>query len=177
MRLAISPELIEAARDPKGGGMERLLQMLWPHAFRIARSIVQNDWLAEDVAQEASAVVYREISRLRSADAFRVWVYRIVTREALRVAKRSVADPHLSDATYQADIDKRIDLLDALTQLAPELRAAIVLRYYAELNSSEIGNILGIPSPTVRFRLGRARQRLRQILSSDSCVTLVEVSQ
>ena len=43
MRLAISPDLIEAARDSSGDGMERLLQMLWPHAFRIARSIVQNE--------------------------------------------------------------------------------------------------------------------------------------
>lgn len=178
MRLAIAPGLIEAARDPIGDGMERLLQALWPHAFRIARSIVRNDGLAEDAAQEACALIYRQIAQLRDADAFLVWAYRIVTREALRAAKRSIPTAYAAEATYEANVDMRIDVLRALDQLPPDLRAAIVLRYYAELNSSEIGNVLGVPSATVRFRLARARRRLKYILSSESSLAMAaEVSQ
>ena len=158
--------------------MERLLQMLWPHAFRIARSIVQNDGLAEDAAQEACALIYRQISQLRSADAFRVWVYRIVTREALRVAKHNAQSAYAPEATHETDVDTRMDVLRSLAQLPADLRVAIVLHYYAELSSSEIGGVLGIPSPTVRFRLARARRRLKQILSYESSLTmLAEVSQ
>lgn len=178
MQLAISPELVKAARDPDGSGMERLLQVLWPHAFRIARSIVHDHALAEDAAQEACAVIYRQLSQLRSESAFRVWAYRIVAREALRAAKGNTTAGVEPEATDDADVDERMDVLRALSKLSPDLRAAIVLHYYAELNSGEIGRALGIPSPTVRFRLSRARRQLKCILSSEHALgTLAEVSQ
>lgn len=177
MQLAISPELVKAARDPDGSGMERLLQVLWPHAFRIACSIVHDHALAEDAAQEACAVIYRQLSQLRSESAFRVWAYRIVAREALRAA-RGNAIARVEPETDDADVDERMDVLRALSKLSPDLRAAIVLHYYAELNSGEIGRALGIPSPTVRFRLSRARRQLKCILSSEHALgTLAEVSQ
>jgi RNA polymerase sigma-70 factor (ECF subfamily) len=165
MRLAVSPELIEAARDPGGGGMERLLGALWPHAYRIAHSVIQNDSLAEDAAQEACAIIYREISGLRSAGAFRVWAYRIVVREALRVAERNAPARSDFEQGYAEDVDSRMDVLRALQQLPPDLRAAVVLHYYADLNSREIGSALRIPSATVRFRLAQARRRLGRLLS------------
>lgn len=175
MRLAISPDLIETARD--GNGVDRLLETFWPHAFRIARSIIHDHTLAEDAAQEACAVIYRQISQLRSAEAFRVWAYRIVAREALRVAKRNVNAPLAAETSYLSDLDTRVDVLMALTQLSPDLRAVIVLQYYAELSSGEIASVLGIPSPTVRFRLARARQALRTILGAGSQVrTFMEAS-
>lgn len=171
MRLAIPRGLIEAARDSDGDDMERLLQVLWPHAFRIARSIVQSDDLAEDAAQEACAVIYRQISQLRNTEAFRVWAYRIVTREALRIAKRDVAAKLAPEAAYETDVEQRIDVLRALAHLPANLRAVIVLHYYAELKSGEMSAVLGIPSPTVRFRLVRARQCLKQRLSSEIRLT------
>lgn len=178
MRLAVPREVIESARDARGDGMERLLQMLWPHAFRIARSIVQNDALAEDAAQEACALIYRQIAQLRNAEAFRVWTYRIVVREALRLAKRETVDAGTPSGSMDTDIDARLDIVRALSQLPRHLRAVIVLHYYAELSSSEIGDVLGIPSPTVRFRLARARQRLKHILFAQETTSMVvEVSQ
>ena len=120
MRLTVPPELIEEARSGKDGGMERLLRTLWPHAYRIARSIVQNDALAEDAAQEACATIYRELPSLRSTDAFRVWSYRIVAREAVRIAKRSVdGPPYERHRTCQPDLDLKIDVLQALATLRP----------------------------------------------------------
>ena len=168
MRLAIPPELIEAARAPGGEGIERLLQTLWPQAYRIARSVIQNDSLAEDAAQEACAIVYREIGRLRSAEAFRVWAYRIIAREAVRVAKRHAQETHDVSQVWQPDVDSRVDVLSALATLPADLRAAVVLHYYAGLTSAEIGNALGIPGATVRFRLAQARRRLRVVLD-DGC--------
>jgi RNA polymerase sigma-70 factor (ECF subfamily) len=166
MRLTVPPELIEAARSGHDDGMERLLQALWPHAYRIARSIVQDDALAEDAVQEACAIIYREIASLRSPDAFRVWMYRIVTREAVRASKRNTS-VSLSGDVPAPDIDAKLDVLRALGALPPDLCAVVVLHYYADLNSSEIGRSLGIPSATVRFRLASARKQLSRLLNSD----------
>lgn len=172
MRLIVAPELIEAARSGKGDGMERLLRTLWPHAYRIARSVVLNDSLAEDAAQEACAIIYRELHGLRSAGAFRVWAYRIVTREAVRIAKRQAVEPQAIDGT-PADIEAKIDVMRALALLPAGLRAVVVLHYYADLTSSEIGHALSIPSATVRFRLERARKRLAPLLADDESFSAV----
>lgn len=168
MRLTLAPELIEAARCGRDDGIERLLEALWPHAYRIARSIVHDDCLAEDAAQEACAIVYRDIRSLRTCDAFRAWMYRIVVREALRVAKKArVASP--GDAPRrQPDIEARLDALRALAKIAPGLRAVVILRYYAELTSPEIAQALQIPAATVRFRLAKARQLLAPLLQDAS---------
>jgi DNA-directed RNA polymerase specialized sigma24 family protein len=45
------------------------------------------------------------------------------------------------------------------------MRTALVLRYYGDLNSREIGTALGIPSATVRFRLARALRCMRALLA------------
>ena len=167
MRLTVAPELIEAARTGQGDAMERLLEALWPHAYRIARSIVHNVSLAEDAAQEACAILYRELHRLRSADAFRVWAYRIVAREAVRVAKRHAAVAPPADAAVLPDLETRVDTLRALSSLPPGLRAVVVLHYYADLTSAEIAAVLRIPSATVRFRLASARKRLAPLIDPD----------
>lgn len=167
MRLNVAPELIEAARSGKGEGMERLLRTLWPHAYRIARSVVLNDSLAEDAAQEACAIIYRELHGLRSAGAFRVWAYRIVTREAVRIAKRHAQPTVPVHGTEHPNLDMRVDVLRALSSLPPDLRAVVVLHYYADLTSAEIGSALRIPSATVRFRLAKARERLAPLLDSN----------
>lgn len=48
----------------------------------------------------------------------------------------------------------------ALRRLPAELRNPIVLRYYCDLNSTDIGQILGLPAPTVRGHLSAARRQL-----------------
>jgi RNA polymerase sigma factor (sigma-70 family) len=168
MRLTVATELIRAAQAGQRDGTERLLEALWPHAYRIARSIIQNDSLAEDAAQEACAIVYRDIVHLRSADAFRVWAYRIVAREAVRVAKRHAQEAEEVETVSKPDLDTAIDVLHAVGTLPPDLRAAVVLHYYADLTSGEIGNALGIAGATVRFRLAQARRRLHTLLDDGS---------
>ncbi len=179
MRLTVPPDLVDAARGGERGAIEKLLEALWPHAYRIARSIVQDDALAEDAAQEACAILYRRIAGLCSNEAFRAWAYRIVVREAVRAAKRAAASavPRMPARTAETDVETRIDVLHALNALAPDLRAVVVLHYYAELSSGEIGAFLGIPSPTIRFRLARARQQLKQILSPEQIFLTAEASQ
>ena len=166
MRLTVPPELIDAARLGEADGMERLLAALWPHAYRIARSIVHDDALAEDAAQEASAIVYRTIGALKSVEAFRVWAYRIVAREALRIAKRHAGRHAGEERPAQPDIDARLDVMRALESLPPGHRAIVVLHYYAGLSSAEIGAIAGLPGATVRFRLSKVRARLAPLLAT-----------
>lgn len=163
----VRPELIDAARHGVVGAADALVAAAWPHAFRIAYCIVRDAGLAEDAAQEACAILYCKIGKLRSSEAFRVWFYRIVTREANALERRRAKEP--ADAPQTVDPQPsaldRIDVARALTRLTAQQRAVVVLHYYATLNSREIGEILHMPDATVRSHLLAARRTLRDLLA------------
>src|SRR6185437_10237666 len=84
-------DLVDLARTGSRGAIEALIEHVWPHAYRIALGVLHDRSLAEDAAQEACAIVYREIRKLRSVQAFGVWFYRIVVRETLSVRHADIA--------------------------------------------------------------------------------------
>ncbi len=165
MTATVNENLIDEARGGSVDALERLLESVWPDAYRIAYSIVRNRAAAEDAAQESCATVYRSIATLRSAGAFRVWFYRIVAREALRQTRASAAQTVEAASQVPPDRESPLDISRALETLSPDLRAAVVLHYYADLTSREIAEVLGVAAPTVRFRLMLARRRLKPLLS------------
>jgi RNA polymerase sigma-70 factor (ECF subfamily) len=157
-------ELVKEARDQRGDALDRLLELVWPHAYRIAYAVVRDRGAAEDAAQEACAIVYCKIGGLRNLDSFRVWFYRIVVREAQRSAKKFHEPKSTFERAPTSSDESRLDTRRALESLSPPLRAVIILHYYAELTSKEIATILNIAAPTVRFRLMLARRRLKPLL-------------
>jgi RNA polymerase sigma-70 factor (ECF subfamily) len=168
VKAEVPGDLIEAARTGEPGAADRLLAHAWPHAFRIARSILHDEGLAEDAAQEACAIVSCNVTRLRSAFAFRVWFYRIAVREAMRLdRKRALLSIFTFEPVAEADLGESIERLDvqrALARLSRTQRAAIVLHYYAEMNSREIAAVMRVPDSTVRFHLASARRKLEDLL-------------
>jgi RNA polymerase sigma-70 factor (ECF subfamily) len=158
-------ELIEAARSGASADVERLLEVVWPDAYRLARSIVGQDAGAQDVAQDACVRVYRGITSLRSTNAFRTWFYRIVVREALKQKKaRAATLPLSSQAAYVEDRCASVDLWRALASLPDGLRTVVVLTYFEDLSGREVAAVLRVPEATVRFRLMTARRRLLPLL-------------
>jgi len=165
MTAPVDEKLVDKARAGSVEALERLLESVWPDAYRIAYSILRDRGAAEDAAQESCATVYRSIATLRSAGAFRVWFYRIVAREALRQTRAPGTQTAQAAEQVATDRESRLDISRALDTLSPDLRAAVVLHYYADLTSSEIADVLGVAAPTVRFRLMLARRRLKPLLS------------
>lgn len=163
-------DLVDQARTGSRVAIESVIAHVWPHAYRIALGVLHDRSLAEDAAQEACAVVYREIPNLRSARAFGVWFYRIVVRQTLSIRRPEAAA--LSESTCGpvelSETERsvvRLDVLRALAGLAPPLRVVVVLHFYAGLNSREIARVLRIADSSVRFRLMCARRRLERSLS------------
>lgn len=172
--LTIPLELVHAAKAGDRASQETLLETAWPHAFRIAKSILRNDAAAEDAAQEACAAVLGSIQKLRNPAAFGAWFYRLVVRRSLADLKRlripASVDSAIFDPTdsHVANIDVRA----ALSALPVKLRTPLVLYHYAGLTSSEIGQVVGAPSPTVRFRLAQARRAMQRLLGAGDYSTL-----
>lgn len=161
--------LVDAARRGAADQIDRLIEAIWPDAYRLALAVVGDPAGAQDVAQDACISVYRTIGSLRDAAAFRAWLYRIVVREASAHKRRR---PKIADACEGAiepqDTEGTLDVWRALDTLPATLREVVVLRYFEDLSSREIARILRIPSATVRFRLMVARERLRPLLDERS---------
>ncbi|HTU70419.1 MAG TPA: RNA polymerase sigma factor [Candidatus Baltobacteraceae bacterium] len=168
MRSIPPHDLIEGAQRGGPVEIERLIEAIWPDAYRLAYAILGERTGAEDVAQEACVVAYRTISSLRSAAAFRVWFYRIVVRRASELKRRRArGEPIVAEPASDADCSDTIDIWRALAALPRTLRDVVVLHYFEGLTSREIASILCAPEGTVRFRLMIAKRRLRPLLAED----------
>ncbi len=170
MELAAS--LIDDARRGSPGAMDRLIEGAWPHAYRIALSILREPESAKDAAQDACAIVYRTIGQLREAAAFHVWFYRIVMRRAtVAERKRSLFIALERYSGERSDDDApilRVDVFNAIARLPRVRRACVVLHYYAQMNSREIGEVLELSDGTVRFHLHRSRAELAVLLGDQA---------
>lgn len=158
-------EMIEAARAGVPADVERLIEAVWADAYRLSCAIVNHPQYAEDAAQDASVIVFRNITSLRNAGAFRTWFYRIVVREALKQKKLLFASTNARpDMAYCDDPEVSLDLWRALATLTDKHRTAILLHYFENLSTREISKVLRVPEATVRFRLMTARRKLRPLL-------------
>ena len=87
-------------------------------------------------------------------------------REAIKLERRALREqtPGQNPCSDPGATDQRVDVRNALFKLPPRQRAAVVLHYYADLNSVEIAEILGIPDSSVRFHIMRAKRSLQHLL-------------
>jgi len=170
-----APELISAALTGDEAAAERVIAVVWPSCFRLAATVI-GDWnLAQDAAQEACVIIHQKIRNLRNVGALDVWLYRIVMCESNRVRRRhEMAGRPTYEDRFGRDDTTTLDVWRALAELSPELRDVTVLFYFDDLKTAGIAATLGIPHPTVRTRLARARERLRAILTNYSVKFLPE---
>jgi RNA polymerase sigma-70 factor (ECF subfamily) len=160
-------DLIAAASAGDVRSTEMLLELAWPEAYRIARSIFGERMSAEDAAQEACARALISIHTLQQPERFSTWFYRIVTNEAMSQYRKQRRDVAVIDAgESRTDLhEERVDIRRAIDRLPVHLRAIVVLFYYADLTTYEIADVMGVTPVAVRLRLMIARRRLRPLLS------------
>ncbi len=139
---------------------------------------------AEDAVQEASMRAWQSWSTLRNVEAVRSWLLQI-TLNVCRQWRRGLKGqqqahmqslPEDSDAEYHhllamletdpgtSNHAGALDLRAAVNALPSDLRIVVVLRFYAGLDATEIGEVLSIPAGTVRSRLHRALLQMRDRL-------------
>jgi RNA polymerase sigma factor (sigma-70 family) len=155
---------VRAAQTGDTLAMNAVLDQLGPYVLRICRGIAFGE--AEDAAQEALALVFRRLGRLREPEAIRGWARTIAVREAVRSARRrelaGIPRELPETAAHHIDVDLSLDLRRQLARLAPEQRAVLVLRELEGLSEEEVARLLRVPHGTVKSRLHRARTRFAE---------------
>ena len=131
--------------------------------FRTAIGILGDEALALDAVSDAVFHAFKGIKRLREPKYARTWFTRILINSAndiVKRQKREYAAENLSDASY-VDDHSDLEFFALITNLAPELREIVSLKYYSEFTLGEIALILRIPEGTVKSRLHKALKQLR----------------
>jgi len=138
----------------------------WRRLVALARSIVA-DLEAEGVVQDGLLKAWKKIGGLREPAAFASWLTRIVANTAVaRARNRRIFQP-LNGAEFAArdrSADDRIDVQRLLTKLAPRQRAVLHLTVIEGLSDSEIADVLGISSSSVRVHRMRGRQHMERLV-------------
>lgn len=126
--------------------------------------------LAREAVDEAMVRAYTRWSRVRKMDNPEGWVYRVAYRWAIdKIRRRKVESrliPRLTPESSANDPMVEPKLSPAMAALPVEQRAVVILACVFEWPQAEIAEVLGIRVGTVKSRLHRALQRLREELDS-----------
>jgi RNA polymerase sigma-70 factor (ECF subfamily) len=175
-------ELVERARRGDLRAWETIVRTHQGIAFRTAYLLTGSAADAEEAAQDGFVKAYRALGRFRRGAPLRPWLVRIVANEARnrrrsaarreRLSLRAAAEARPGDAVPSPEAallsrESQEQLLVAVERLSDDHRDAITCRYFLDLSEDETAAALGVRRGTVKSRLSRALERLREELEGE----------
>lgn len=168
-------ELLHRVGDGDRSALEALYQR---HAgwllVRLGRRCA-DPGLVDEVVQDTFVAIWRSASRYRGQGEVAAWIWGIGVRrlvDALRRSPRATLWAEPPEPAPSLSAEERVllgveygDLAGALDRLSPELRAVVQSTVLDGLTTAEAGRLLGIPQGTVKTRMKRAREQLREGLA------------
>ena len=146
---------------------EAVFREEYPSIHRTVALVLADVEAADEVTQEAFTQLHLKWRRVSGYDSPGAWVRRVAIRLAVRRRQRSDRGRQLELIAAETETGNEstdLDVLRAVSALPPQQRAAIVLRYYADLDVKDVAAALGCAESTARVHLHRARQTLARQL-------------
>jgi RNA polymerase sigma-70 factor, ECF subfamily len=180
--------LVKKSQSGDVESFELLINAYDKRAYNIAYRVMGNEENAKDMAQEALLRVFRSIKDFKGQSSFSTWLYRVVTNVCLDELRRRKNEKYVSmDSTIQTDsgelhmelcsdketpesvyerVEQRELITKAINELNEDYKSVIVLRDIQGFSYEEISNMLDCSLGTVKSRINRARNMLRERLKS-----------
>ncbi|HEX9629974.1 MAG TPA: sigma-70 family RNA polymerase sigma factor [Pyrinomonadaceae bacterium] len=178
---AADRELVETAAQGLEGGFEELVRRYQrPISAYVYRMVGDYD-CALDLTQEIFIKIYASLSRYRPEFKFSTWIYKIAHNAAIDHLRRNAgrerslsngteSEPQqlaieskgLSPEQQSERAERRLEIESVVRLLPTAYRELIVLRHSQDLTYEEIVEVTGLPLGTVKNRLFRAREMMRQ---------------
>lgn len=174
---------VEALRRRRPETLADLLETYGRELQAVAYLILRDRSDAEDVVIETLLTAFERGGTIRDERALRAWLIKVATNHALGVRRRSsrvvrldVVPDRAAAGDLGSDSAARLALLDGVADLPVQMRAAVVLRYYADLSVDEVATTLGKSPNTIKAQLQTALDRLRIHLADPVGASLGEAS-
>jgi RNA polymerase sigma-70 factor (ECF subfamily) len=182
---AADAELVVRALAGREEGFEELVRRYQRPIVAYVYRMVGDYDAALDLAQEVFIKVYGSLARYRSEFKFSTWIYRIAHNAAIDHLRRAgvartegveveAAEGHTFEKPLASKSptpeqetergERRAEIEGVVTQLPHAYRELIVLRHSHDLSYDEIAEVTGLPLGTVKNRIFRAREAMRELL-------------
>jgi RNA polymerase sigma factor (sigma-70 family) len=174
---------IELIQQTLGGSQSAYADLVKRHqrfVFTLALRFSKTREDAEEIAQDSFVKAYRSLASFQQQSKFSTWLYSIVYTTAMTsLRKKRVETSSIHNEDDSLQIEGQIAVIDtnqaennsrsfylnqAIAQLLPDDAAVLTLFYKGEQSVEEISQALGIETNTVKIKLFRARQRLKEKL-------------
>ncbi|MBI5865037.1 MAG: sigma-70 family RNA polymerase sigma factor [Planctomycetes bacterium] len=174
--------LITRAKRGHTDAFRGLVDAFKDRLFAFVWRMVKSHHEAEDICQATFLKAYESLDSYNEAYAFSTWLFTIGYRLCLNTMrkKRAVSgevdfsnvgsraeDAAETLATSEEAGRLRTLIWNAVDQLSPPQKSAVLLFYREERSCQEIALVLGIPAVTVKSHLHRAREKLRELLGQE----------
>jgi RNA polymerase sigma-70 factor (ECF subfamily) len=189
---AAMAELAARCLAGDAGAWEQLARTQHRRIYGICYRFTGSQTDAEDLTQEVFLKMYRNLSSFDPArGGFTTWLTTLTRNLLVDNYRRSrmerasdsldvsldgeedgpsradrLADSRPSQEHHVAGLELRVQIQQALAQVSPELREAVILRDLEDMDYKEIADVLGIPQGTVKSRISRGRAELARLLKS-----------
>ncbi len=158
--------LVMAAQGGNAEAFEKLVTLwqrkLWQYAFRLT-SDIDAAW---DITQQSWLEIIKGLRKLNDPACFKIWAYRIATNNSIDWLKRKSKDKHIKLDSIKVDCCRKNDDLrveELIQRLKNNSRVILNMYYFEKLSIPEISIALNIPQGTVKSRLFKARNELKQL--------------
>lgn len=185
---AFDEQLVEGLRTGAEEAYEALIQRFQHPVYNLINRLLDDPEESPDVLQEVFLKVFRKIGSFRGQASLKTWIYRIAVNEAYnhrrffsRHRKQEIGIDRTDDSgstlhdvlpdharspfELASDSETHQRIEEALLEINPGFRAAVVLRDLEELSYEEIAEVLNLSLGTVKSRILRGREALRKVLT------------
>jgi RNA polymerase sigma-70 factor, ECF subfamily len=173
-------ELVQRAAVRDETAIRTIIQRYNQRLYRLARSVLKDDFEAEDAVQQGYVKAFSNLGQFRGDAALGTWLSRIVINVALDTVRKRRPTVGLSPETDSATLADGVAALDperalaqrqirilierAIDELPEAFRTVLVARLVEGMSIEETAAILAIRPETVKTRLHRARQQVKETL-------------
>lgn len=144
--------------------------------YKTAKAILKNDDDVYDALQEALMSIYQNFNQLKNLKFFSTWATRIVINKCYDLLRKNKNNVVPFDENIENDINNskndvyevdQYGIKKAVEGLNEELKLITILYYYDDYSVNEISEIVDIPVGTVKSRLSRSREILKNKLGKE----------
>jgi RNA polymerase sigma-70 factor, ECF subfamily len=176
----IDYEIIEQCRKGNLQDFRKLVEEAIPFAFSVAYRMIGNEEQATDIAQETMITIWKTIGKIKSAESFKTWMYRIVVNKCYDEMRRMKSRPEfIADEATWGKISEKISenpgtemennemaqMIATLTdKLSPKQKVVFVLADIEEMSNEEICSVTGMSRLNVKANLHYARKNIGEMI-------------
>lgn len=159
-----------------------IFEMFYNKIYSNIYYIVKDPYIAQDVTQETFIKAFKQIHTLKEPNKIESWLVTIATRTAIDYLRKiksrneittedvyldkyTVSNLYYSTEKIIEDQFLQKEVNNAVSQLKPEYKQVLLLKYSSYLKDEEIANELNMTVGAVKSRVHRAKKRLQQVLS------------